>query len=49
MTFHTTEEAKSLFKDFEVLDFEEEEKDGQTADGHAKHWHVFHLIARKIG
>ena len=49
MTFHTLEEAKNLFKDFEILDFEEEEKDGQTADGQAKHWHVFHMIARKLG
>lgn len=34
-------------KPFEVLYLEEEEKDGETALGEQKHWHVFHVIGRK--
>ena len=27
--------------------FEEEEDDGVTPRGNAKHWHIFHIVARK--
>ncbi len=47
MTFHTREQAEKLFSDMEIIDFREEEKDGKTANGTLKHWHIFHFIARK--
>ena len=46
-TFHSKKEARDLFEDFEILKFIEEERDGQTAIGEDKHWHIFHFIARK--
>ncbi len=47
MTFFTKEDVFKLFSDFEIIDFEEIEKDGKTALGKDKHWHVFNVIARK--
>ncbi|HVE76007.1 MAG TPA: class I SAM-dependent methyltransferase, partial [Actinomycetota bacterium] len=40
--------VRRLFDSFEVLHFEEEDKDGHTSVGDDKHWHVFHVIARKV-
>ncbi len=34
---------------FETLHLEEVDRDGETIDGSAKHWHIFHVIARKRG
>ena len=45
--FHTKEEAQALLEKLEVKEFEEEEKEGMTASGEQKHWHVFHFIAVK--
>lgn len=47
-TFHTKSEIESLFSRFEILEFEESEKDGPTASGQIKHWHIFEIIARKV-
>lgn len=47
MTFHTKEQIESLLSDMEILSLEEEDEDKTTADGTPKHWHVFHIIARK--
>ncbi len=44
---HTAEEVKQLFQEFEVLSWEEVERDGETAAGRPKHWHVFHVLAKK--
>ncbi len=44
MTFHTKDQATKLFSDMEVILLEEVEKDGKTADGSPKHWHVFNLL-----
>jgi hypothetical protein len=46
MTFHDIDAAKTLFHGLEVETFEEEEEDGDAFDG-PKHWHVFHVIARR--
>lgn len=46
-TTHTSEQVATLLNAFEIIHLEEEEKDGQTAVGTDKHWHVFHSIARK--
>lgn len=48
MTFHTKELAEQLLSDLEILLLQEIEKDGQTANGTAKHWHFFNFIAKKI-
>jgi SAM-dependent methyltransferase len=48
MTFHTKEQAHELLKDMESISFAEDEKDDKTAKGDMKHWHVFHIIARKL-
>jgi len=47
MTFHTQEEVQGLLSGLEVLELREEEKDGATVSGDSKHWHVFHILARK--
>lgn len=47
MTFLTKEEATNLIENMEVIKFSEEEKDGKTAAGEDKHWHIFNLILRK--
>jgi tellurite methyltransferase len=47
MTFHRRPEAEALFAAFELERFEEVEADGQTAMGDPKHWHVFHVVARR--
>jgi SAM-dependent methyltransferase len=46
MTFHTRAEVDALLVDFDVLGFREQDEDGEAVSG-PKHWHVFHVIARK--
>lgn len=46
MTFLTEEQAWVLFGAFEVEYFDEEDEDGDSNIG-PKHWHIFHIIARK--
>jgi SAM-dependent methyltransferase len=46
-THHTRAEIESLLEPFEVEWLEEEEHPGVTAIGEEKHWHLFHIIARK--
>lgn len=47
MTFHTKEQVEDLLKGMHVIELREEEKDGTTASGNAKHWHIFHVIAER--
>lgn len=47
MTFLTHEQAHAQLAGLEIVDFEEEDRDGTTACGDAKHWHVYHIIARQ--
>ena len=47
MTFFTKEEVIELFSSFEIINFKEVEKNGKTALGVEKHWHVFNVIAKK--
>lgn len=47
ITFLERPEAIELLKGFELEMFEEEESDGTTPRGNAKHWHIFHVVARK--
>jgi SAM-dependent methyltransferase len=39
--------GRRLFDSFEIELFEEEETDTVTPRGKAKHWHIFHIVARK--
>ena len=48
MTFLERDEALALLDGFELEMFEEEEADGVTPRGNAKHWHIFHIVARKL-
>jgi len=46
-TFSTRSDIERLFAGWDVIDLTEAEADGHTADGTPKHWHIFHLIARR--
>jgi SAM-dependent methyltransferase len=39
--------ALALLRDLEIERFDEEESDAVTPRGKPKHWHVFHIIARR--
>lgn len=45
MTFHDADAARALFDGLELECFVEEE-DGEAFEG-PKHWHVFHVIAKR--
>ncbi|MBI2736430.1 MAG: class I SAM-dependent methyltransferase [Rhodospirillales bacterium] len=47
MTFVARDEALAMLEGLELEMFEEEEDDGVTPRGNAKHWHIFHIVARK--
>lgn len=48
MVFLSKEQVLELFKDsFEIIEFNEVEKDGKTGLGKMKHWHIYHVIAKK--
>ena len=47
MTFHTRDEVEEYARPFEIERLDELEKDGRTAVGASKHWHVFHLVLQK--
>ena len=47
-TFHTKKGAQKLFEDMELVKFVERDYDGTLADGTPKHWHTFHILARKL-
>jgi len=47
MTFLGRDEALALLDGFDLEMFEEEEADGVTPRGNAKHWHILHIVARK--
>jgi tellurite methyltransferase len=47
MTFHSRADVDRLLGDFDVEQLEEIEEDGTTAVGDPKHWHLFHVVARK--
>jgi SAM-dependent methyltransferase len=47
LTFSTQKQVERMFSDLELIELTEVDKDGNTADGAPKHWHVFHLTARR--
>ncbi|MBX3405080.1 MAG: class I SAM-dependent methyltransferase [Phycisphaeraceae bacterium] len=45
---HQTEQrARDMFAAFDIEEFRAEEKDDNDALGNPKHWHVFHVVARR--
>ncbi len=40
-------EVRALLAPFEIERFDEEEDDAETPRGAMKHWHIFHIVARK--
>lgn len=48
MTFLSKEQTLDLFENsFEIINFNEIEKDGKTGLGKMKHWHIYNVIAKK--
>ncbi len=46
-SFTTKKELKDIFKGYEIIELEESERDGETALGQPKHWHLIDIIAQK--
>jgi trans-aconitate methyltransferase len=46
ITFTSKQELEKIFKDFEMLYLHEIEKDGKTALGQPKHWHLIDIIVK---
>ena len=47
ITFLERDQAMALLDGLEIEMFEEEEDDSVTPRGNPKHWHIFHIVARK--
>ncbi|MBW4594575.1 MAG: class I SAM-dependent methyltransferase [Brasilonema angustatum HA4187-MV1] len=47
MNHHTTQQVEMLLQPFEIEMLQEEDHPGKTAIGEEKHWHIFHIVARK--
>ena len=47
MTFFIENQVMDLFKEFEIIKFDEIEKDALTGLGKMKHWHIFNVIAKR--
>lgn len=47
LTFLSEDEVKELFDNFKLIQFNEIEKDANTASGEEKHWHIYDIIAKK--
>ena len=47
LSFFSEAELREKFKSFSLEHWHEEEYDGSTALGKAKHWHVFNIVAQK--
>jgi SAM-dependent methyltransferase len=47
ITFLERDAALTLLDGFDVEMFDEEEADSTTPRGKPKHWHIFHIVARK--
>lgn len=48
MVFLSKEQVLALFKDsFNIIYFDELEKESKTGLGKIKHWHIYNVIAQK--
>ena len=48
MVFLTEKQVIELFKNFDIIEFKEVEKDDFTGLGKMKHWYIFNVIAKKL-
>jgi SAM-dependent methyltransferase len=48
-THHTRAQVERMLAPFVLEHLSEEERDGEDASGFSKHWHIFHVVARKMG
>lgn len=47
ITFFTRTQALDELKGLDIIAFDEVDIDGHTVEGKAKHWHIYHITARK--
>jgi hypothetical protein len=47
ITTLTRDEVDRLLAGWHVVEIDEEEVEGRTFSGTDKHWHVFHVLARR--
>ncbi len=47
LTIHTRADVEKRLQGLEIERLDEEDADGKTAVGKAKHWHIFHIVARR--
>lgn len=47
MSFHSRADVDELLRGLDAERLDELEQDGQTAVGAPKHWHLFHVVARR--
>lgn len=47
LIFLSAEDVRKLFVEFEIIQFDEIEKDAKIASGEEKHWHVYNIVAKK--
>ena len=48
MVFLSEKQVLNLFENsFDIIEFNEVEKDGKTGLGKMKHWHIYNVIAKK--
>ena len=48
MNFHSRSDVERLLRGWAVLELTEEDRPGKTKLGEDKHWHIFHIIARRM-
>jgi hypothetical protein len=48
MNFHSRSDVERLLRGWTVLELTEEDRPGKTKLGEDKHWHIFHIIARRM-
>lgn len=46
LSFVSRADIERIFRGWQLVEVSEEDRDGHTADGTAKHWHVFHVVTR---
>lgn len=49
MSFRDAGQVRALFVGWEMVELDDDEKDGRTVSGTPKHWHVIHIVARRPG
>jgi hypothetical protein len=47
MNFHGRDAVERLLGGWDIVELEEEDHPGKTKLGEPKHWHIFHILARR--